>query len=186
MKKQITKPLLKILVAALLTLAVYFLLNSIWRALLNELSENSTLQMLLLSTMVSAAYGFALLLLVKIRRGAGTAELLADYKEREYVSLSDDLKTVWQHERLYICLLGAVILSCLVLNKFDALIIGHKTVSVITLPFLSLCIFSTCFAEALDFLGYFISFGTVSTFYLLFVALYRRKQARIWLKKGTS
>ncbi len=179
MKKQIINSFWKILISALLSMIAYLALYMIWGAILGEV-KNASIQSVLLSTGTSAGYALILMLMTKYRKGVGMDEFLSDYKDRTYISLKDDLNLVWSREKSKIVLLGIIIGSCLILNKFDAIVFGKKIISTITFPFATLCIYSSCFPSIIDFIGYIISFAVISVFYITFVLLYRRKQHKYW------
>lgn len=185
MKKQIMDSLGKILLAALLSLVAYMALYAIWGAILGEV-RNEMLRLILLATVTSVAYAGILVLLTKHRRGVGAEEVLADYRERAYISLSDDLRCVFAREKSRVLLLGGIIGGCLALNKFDALVVGKKTISAITFPFGTMCIYSTCFPSVIDFLGYIISFAVIAVCYITFTLLYRRKQYKYWYERDPT
>jgi hypothetical protein len=48
--------------------------------------------------MTTAAFGFFLLYTSKIKKSIGEDELFSDYKEREYISLTDDFKLILNRE----------------------------------------------------------------------------------------
>ncbi len=183
MRKQIIGNFLKILISALICMAAYLALYTIWGAMLAEV-KNEIIRSILLATLTSAAYAFILMFLTKRRKGVGLDELMNDYKDRSYISLQDDLKLVLLHEKSRIILLGSIIGACLLLNKFDALVFGEKTISAVTFPFATMCIYSTCFSSFLDFIGYIISFAVITSLYTVFVLLYRRKQYKYWNETG--
>lgn len=178
MKQQLKKSFLKILLAAILSMVVYIVLYAIWGAILN-----SIVSLILLSTFSTVVYVLLLFYFVKKRNEVGADEILADYKEIEYLSWKEDFKIVLKREKPILLLVGAVLLACLILNKFDALVFQRKTISLVTFPFMIMCIYSTCFPESIDFLGYFVSYAVIVVLYLLFVLTDRKRQYRRWFEK---
>ncbi len=179
MKEHIGSRFRKILLAALVSMVAYIALYFIWGAILGEVKQE-VLRSVLLATLTSAAYALILMLLTKHRRGVGSGEVLADYQDRSYTSLREDLKLIWPREKATVILLGSIIGACLLLNKFDAIVFGKKVISAITFPFGTMCIYSTCFPSFFDFIGYFVSFAVIAALYITFVLLYRRKQYKYW------
>ena len=51
-----------------------------------------------IALMTTAAFGFFLLYTSKIKKSIGEDELFSDYKEREYISLTDDFKLIFNRE----------------------------------------------------------------------------------------
>ncbi len=178
-KQQLKKSFLKILLAAILSMVVYIVLYAIWGAILNAI-ENSIVSLILLSTFSTVVYVLLLFYFVKKRNEVGADEILADYKEIEYLSWKEDFKIVLKREKPILLLVGAVLLACLILNKFDALVFQRKTISLVTFPFMIMCI---CFPESIDFLGYFVSYAVIVVLYLLFVLTDRKRQYRRWFEK---
>ena len=66
--------------ASLLTLVAYIALYAVWGAILNSM-ENEILQQFLLALMTTAAFGFFLLYISKIRGNVGEDEILDDYRD---------------------------------------------------------------------------------------------------------
>ncbi len=179
--KEIWHVFVKILAASLLCMVAYLALYFIWGALLKEVS-NETVRLILLSACTSAAYAAILFWLVRFRHGVGREEVLADYKTTEYTTIRDDLRTVLTREKPYLIMITAVIMACFVINKGNRLLFDRINTP-ITFPFATMCIFSSCFPAQLDVIGYLLSSICIMVFYVLFVALYRKKQYDIWLRK---
>ncbi len=182
MKKNILRAFLSVTAASLLCMFAYIALNALWRAVLNQI-ENEVVNLTVLCTLTSAVYAAILTYLLKTRRSYGTEEVVADYKGEKYRSLFYDLKFVLRNERLIFIMISAVIFGSMLLNKLDVLIFGQKTVSAITLIWSMMCIYSAIFSAGWDIIGYFIGFAVIIFFYIIFVALHRRKQYRIWVKE---
>ena len=87
------RSLWNITLASVLTMVIYIALSAVWGAILNEL-ENVTLQLFLLSLMTTVAYGIALLWVSKIRKSVGEDEVMADYREQSYTTMTNDLRLV--------------------------------------------------------------------------------------------
>lgn len=179
--KSIWNIFIRILLASLLCMVAYLALYFIWGALLKEVGSE-TLQMLLLSVCTSAAYAGILFFLVRFRGGVGREEVLSDYKTTAYTTVRDDLRLILAREKPYLVMIAAVILACLVINKVNTLVFDRVNTP-LTFPFATMCIFSTCFPSAIDFIGYLLSIVCIIGCYILFVALYRKQQYDIWFKK---
>ncbi len=170
-----------ILLASLLCMVAYLALYAIWGAFLNEV-ENETIRLILVSACTSVAYAAILFYLVRIRRGVGRDELLYDYKNTQYTTLRADLPLILLREKPYLIMIASVILACLLINKVNTQVLGN-TNTPLTFPFATMCIFSSCFPSHLDFIGYLFGMLVIAVCYLLFSALYRKKQYEIWLKQ---
>lgn len=179
MRKHISNAIWKIFISATLNMIAYIALYAIWGALLKEVA-NTTASLILLSTFTSVAFALILMLFTKYRKDVGCDEFMQDYKEQPYISIGKDIKLVLQNEKITIIILSLVIAACLLLNKADTIVFGKKTISVITFPFSTMCIFSSCFPPRINFIGYFINFAVITVFYIAFVLLYRRRQYTYW------
>ena len=84
--------------ASLLTLAAYLVLYAIWGAILNSV-ENETLKLVLLALMTTAAFGFFLLYISKIRGNVGEDEILDDYRDGRTYSFADNLMLNLRREK---------------------------------------------------------------------------------------
>ena len=133
------RSLWNITLAAVVTMVVYIALSAVWGAILNEL-ENVTLQLFLLSLMTTVAYGIALLWVSKIRKSVGEDEVMADYREQSYTTMTNDLRLVLRKEAKTLILMTVVVLMTYILNRFDMLIFGKKMISHITFPYITIFI----------------------------------------------
>lgn len=174
------KTLWNITLASLLTLVAYIALYALWGALLNGV-ENPTVKLFLICLMTTVAFGWILLYTAKIRGSVGEDEVLADYRERAYGSLKDELGLVLRHEAKMLFCIAGIILICFALNTFDSLVFGKKLISLPTFFFLPMYIFGTMFRVAL--IGYVLGALLIGCFYLLFLLLYRRRRYDYWTKK---
>ncbi len=188
MKKKIIRSFLQITVAALLCLVVYIAFSVIWLAFVQEI-ESVVVKNAVTAAGSSVAYSAILLYIAKVRNGVGSDEIEQDYSNGETYSFVNDLKTVFRRERLTVILIGAVILAGLLLMTVDGLLFGKFTLQAIVFPFATMFLFGSCFLgdlAFLSFLGYIINFVLIVVLYILFVALHRKKQYKLFLKKKTE
>ncbi len=165
--------------ASLITLVAYIALFFIWGAILGEV-ENVAIRSFLTALMTSAAFGFVLLYRAKMKRSVGEDEVMADYKDRKYISCMDDFKLFIKREaKLLVCIAG-IVLVCFVLNTVDPLIFGKKTVSAITVFFAPMCLFDTVID--IPFVGYFVSAMVDCCAYIVALVIYRKKIYNYWMK----
>ena len=169
-----------ITLASLITLVAYLLLFFIWGAILGEV-ENATFRLFLTALMTSVAFGFFLLHRFKIKNSVGEDEVVFDYKDRRYISIVDDFKLFIKREIKILIAIACIALACFVLNTFDPLIFGKKTISAITILFAPLCLFDT--VVNIPFIGYLISAVINCAIYIAFLAIYRKKMYDHWIKK---
>ncbi len=181
--RQRIAPFLHITLAAILNMALYLLLSTVWRAILND-TESSAVQLFLYNLavplMTCAGYGLCLCFLTYMRRDRGEDKVLADYRDRAYLSLRDDLRVTLRRERVYLVLIGAVIAACTLLRGLDHLILGEgeKLFTHVTFPYMTMDLFANSFSVTL--LGECVSAVADVFFYLLSVLLYRRRAWRRW------
>jgi hypothetical protein len=173
------RTLWNITLSSILTLVAYIVLYALWGAVLTGI-KNPTLKLLIIAFMTTAAFGFFLLYISKIRKSAGENEVISDYKERAYVSLADDFKLILKREyRTFIAILSIVI-ACFLLNTFDSLIFEKKTISIPTFFFAPMCLFDSIIN--IPFVGYFLSAALDCFVYIFFLLLYRKKKYDYWMK----
>jgi len=174
------KTIWHITLASLMTLVAYIALYIIWGAILSNF-ESQKIAMLILALMTTAAYGYFLLYISKIRKSVGENELIADYKEGQYVSLAEDFKLIIKREaKVFICI-AAITLICFALNTIDSAVFGKKTISFPTFFYASMFLFDAVF-ENIPFLGCFVSAVLDFAAYMLFLLLYRKKRYDYWTK----
>lgn len=173
------RSLWNITLAAVVTMVVYIALSAVWGAILNEL-ENVTLQLFLLSLMTTVAYGIALLWVSKIRKSVGEDEVMADYREQSYTTMTDDLRLVLRKEAKTLILMTVAVLMTYILNRFDMLIFGKKMISHITFPYITMSLFGSLFSVKI--IGYLLSAVLNSVVYLIALVLYRKKKYTYWMK----
>ena len=169
-----------ITLASLITLVAYIGLFFIWGAILNEV-ENETINLLLVAIMTSFAFGFFLLRRIKVKNSECEDEVIKDYDDRKYISVIDDCKLFIKREFKVFIAIGAIVFSCFLLNTFDILIFGGKTISAITVLFAPLCLFETVIN--IPFVGYLVSAIVDCAAYIAFLAIYRKKMYDHWIKK---
>ncbi|MBO5006554.1 MAG: hypothetical protein J6C89_03830 [Clostridia bacterium] len=168
-----------ITLASLMTLVAYIALYVVWAAILTGL-ENPTLSLLLIALMTTVVFGLMLLYTSKIRRSVGEGEVLADYKDRKYLSPVDDLKIIIKRESKTILCIAAIVLVCFALNTFDRLVFEKKTISLPTFFFAPMCLFDSMMD--IPFVGYLLSAALDCFAYIVFLLLYRRKKYDYWMK----
>ena len=169
-----------ITLASLITLVAYIALFFIWGAILSEV-KNQTINLLLVALMTSFVFGFFFLRRIKIKNSEGEDEVINDYKEKKYVTVIDDCKLFVKREVKVFIAIGAIVFGCFVLNTFDVLIFGKKTISAITVLFAPLCLFETTIN--IPFVGYLVSAMVDCVVYIAFLAIYRKKMYDHWIKK---
>ena len=86
-----------ITLSSVLTMVAYIALYAIWGGILSGI-ENLTLRLLIIALMTTAVFGFFLLYTSKIKKSIGEDELFSDYKDEEYISLTDDFKLILNRE----------------------------------------------------------------------------------------
>lgn len=173
------RTLRNITVASLITLIAYIVLNTFWRAILSMV-QNESLKLFLIALLTAVAFDFVLLYVSKIRNGDGERELLSDYGDGAYISLSEDLKLVLRHESRVLAMMVALVLGCFLLNTFDSLVFQKKLISLPTVLFAPMCLFSTW--VEIPFLGYLLSAVADCVGYLGILVFWRKKKYREWIK----
>jgi hypothetical protein len=93
----VKRVLWNITLSSALTMAAYIALYAIWGGILSGI-ENEVLRLTIIALMTTAAFGFFFLYTSKIKKSIGEDELFSDYKEREYISLTDDFKLILNRE----------------------------------------------------------------------------------------
>jgi len=89
--KQKLKPFVTVAVASVVTLAVYLLSSVVLVAIFREI-EDKTLRALINAVIVTAAFGFILLYIAKIRNSAGEDEAISDCGARDGIPLAEELR----------------------------------------------------------------------------------------------
>lgn len=173
------RSLWNITLSSVLTIAAYIALSAVWGAILNEL-ENVTLKLFLVALMTTIAYGVILLWISKVRKSVGEDEVIADYRERAYTSMADDLKLILRREAKTLILMTALVLVTYILNRLDILMFGKKMISHITFPYIAMSLFGALFP--IRILGYLLSVVLNPIVYLLALVLYRKKKYHYWMK----
>ncbi len=185
MKKRIIRSFLKIAVAALLCLVAYIALSVIWLAFVREI-EDDTVKNWVIAVGSAVAYSVILFYIVKVRNDVGADELEQDYANGEAYSFVNDIKIIFRREKLNVIMIGTVIFAEFLLITVDTLLFGKFTLQAIAVPFATMFLCGSCFRgdlAFLSFLGYIINFLIIVSLYILLVALHRRRQYRIFLKK---
>ena len=173
------RTLWNITLSSVITLVAYIALYAIWGAILSGL-ENSTLRLFLIALMTTVAFGFFLLYTSKIRKGIGEDEVVSDYKDEQYTSFTDDFKLILKREsRMLICI-ASIVLICFILNTFDSVVFGKKTISFPTFFFAPMCLFDSMIN--IPFVGYLLSAALDCMAYMIFLLLYRKKKYNYWMK----
>ena len=172
--------LLNITFASIITLVAYIAFYVIWGAILNAL-DDPTLSLLIISLMTTVAFGFFLLYTSKIRKSVGEDEVVSDYKDKQYISFADDFKLVLKREfKMLICIVS-IVLICFILNTFDSVVFGKKTISFPTFLFAPMCLFDSMIN--IPFVGYLLSAILDCLTYMAFLLIYRKKKYDYWMKK---
>ena len=173
------RTLWNITLSSVITLVAYIALYAIWGAILSGL-ENSTLILFLIALMTTVTFGFFLLYTSKIRKGIGEDEVVSDYKDEQYTSFTDDFKLILKREsRMLICI-ASIVLICFILNTFDSVVFGKKTISFPTFFFAPMCLFDSMIN--IPFVGYLLSAALDCMAYMIFLLLYRKKKYNYWMK----
>lgn len=168
-----------ITLASLITLVAYLVLFFIWGAILGEVKD-PTFRLFLTALMTSAAFGFFLLHRVKIKNSVGEDEVMSDYKDRTYISIVDDFKLFIKREMKILIAIAGIALACFVLNTFDPLIFGKKTISAITIFFAPMCLFDTVIN--IPFVGYMVSAIVDCVAYVVCLIIHRKRMYDHWMK----
>ena len=179
MEKIMKRILLNITFASIITLVAYIAFYVIWGAILNAL-DDPTLSLLIISLMTTVAFGFFLLYTSKIRKSVGEDEVVSDYKDRQYISLADDFKLVLKREAKMLICIVSIVLICFILNTFDSVVFGKKTISFPTFFFAPMCLFDAMIN--IPFVGYLLSAILDCLTYMAFLLLYRKKKYDYWMK----
>ena len=172
--------LLNITFASIITLVAYIAFYVIWGAILNAL-DDPTLSLLIISLMTTVAFGFFLLYTSKIRKSVGEDEVVSDYKDKQYISFADDFKLVLKREAKMLICIVSIVLICFILNTFDSVVFGKKTISFPTFLFAPMCLFDSMIS--IPFVGYLLSAILDCLTYMAFLLLYRKKKYDYWMKK---
>ena len=179
MEKIMKRILLNITFASIITLVAYIAFYVIWGAILNAL-DDPTLSLLIISLMTTVAFGFFLLYTSKIRKSVGEDEVVSDYKERQYISFVDDFKLVLKRESKMLICIASIVLICFILNTFDSVVFGKKTISFPTFFFAPMSLFGSLIS--IPFVGYLLSAILDCLTYIAFLLLYRKKKYDYWMK----
>ena len=164
--------------ASLLTLAAYLLFSAFWGLLLSVV-ENALLKRILIGLMTTAAFGFFLVYMTKIRGDVGDREVMADYRDIPYTSLRADGRLVLRREKRQLLTIAVIVFLCFVLNTADSLIFGKKTISFPTFIFVTMCLGG---AEIpIPFLDYAVSILLDGAAYLAILLLWRKRRYRCLL-----
>jgi len=134
--------------------------------------------------MTTIAFGFLLLYISKIKKNLGEDEVFTDYKERKYIPLFDDFKSILKRESKTLICIAVIIFACFALNTFDSLVFQRKVISFPTFFFAPMCLFGTLIN--IPFVGYAISALLDCTVYILFLLIYRRKRYNYWMQSNMS
>ena len=172
--------LLNITFASIITLVAYIAFYVIWGAILNAL-DDPTLSLLIISLMTTLAFGFFLLYTSKIRKSVGEDEVVSDYKDKQYISFADDFKLVLKRESKMLICVVSIVLICFILNTFDSVVFGKKTISFPTLLFAPMCLFDSMIS--IPFVGYLLSAILDCLTYIASLLIYRKKKYDYWMKK---
>ena len=173
------RTLWNIALASMITLVAYLALYAIWGAILSRL-ENPTLILFIIALMTTVAFGFFLVYTSKIRKSIGEDEVVSDYKDRQYISFADDFKLVLKSESKMLICIVSIVLMCFMLNTFDSMVFGKKTISFPTFFFAPMCLFDSMIN--IPFVGYLLSAMLDCLTYIAFLLLYRRKKYNYWMK----
>ena len=180
MEKIMKRILLNIIFASIITLVAYIAFYVIWGAILNAL-DDPTLSLLIISLMTTVAFGFFLLYTSKIRKSVGEDEVVSDYKDKQYISFADDFKLVLKRESKMLICIASIVLICFVLNTFDSVVFGKKTISFPTFLFAPMCLFDSMIS--IPFVGYLLSAILDCLTYIASLLIYRKKKYDYWKKK---
>ena len=180
MEEIMKRTLWNITFASIITLVAYIALYAIWGAILSEL-EYPTLSLLIIALMTTVAFGFFLLYTSKIRKSIGEDEVVSDYKDRQYISFADDFKLILKRESKMLICIASIVLICFILNTFDSVVFGKKTISFTTFLFAPMCLFDSMIN--IPFVGYLLSAILDCLTYIAFLLLYRKKKYDYWMKK---
>ena len=172
--------LLNITFASIITLVAYIAFYVIWGAILNAL-DDPTLSLLIISLMTTVAFGFFLLYTSKIRKSVGEDEVVSDYKDKQYISFADDFKLVLKRESKMLICIASIVLICFILNTFDSVVFGKKTISFPTFLFAPMCLFDSIIS--IPFVGYLLSAILDCLTYIASLLIYRKKKYDYWMKK---
>lgn len=165
--------------ASIITLVAYIALYTFWGAILSEL-ENPVLRLFITSLMTTVAFGFSLVYTSKIRKSIGENEVISDYKDRRYISFVDDFKLLLKREFKMLVFITLIVLICFMLNTFDNVVFGKKTISFPTFLFAPMCLFDSMIN--IPFVGYLLSAILDCLTYIIFLLLYRKKKYNYWMK----
>ena len=180
MEKIMKRILLNITFASIITLVAYIAFYVIWGAILNTL-DDPTLSLLIISLMTTVAFGFFLLYTSKIRKSVGEDEVVSDYKDKQYISFADDFKLVLKRESKMLICIVSIVLICFILNTFDSVVFGKKTISFPTFLFAPMCLFDSMIS--IPFVGYLLSAILDCLTYIASLLIYRKKKYDYWMKK---
>ena len=172
--------LLNITFASIITLVAYIAFYVIWGAILNAL-DDPTLSLLIISLMTTVAFGFFLLYTSKIRKSVGEDEVVSDYKDKQYISFADDFKLILKRESKMLICIVSIVLICFILNTFDSVVFGKKTISFPTFLFAPMCLFDSMIS--IPFVGYLLSAILDCLTYIASLLIYRKKKYDYWIKK---
>lgn len=170
--------ILHVILAALISLAVFCLLSVVIAAVLSGM-ESMLLRNLLLAVLGTVTYAVSLLCLSKVRDGAGADEVFDDYAEEEYASMRRDLRHVLRRERRCVVTMWAIMLLCYLMNLVYMGALGGERVFPVSFAFIVMTVWQNLFADGemnflLNFVGYLISAAIIPSAYLLAVLLHRR------------
>ena len=81
---------------------------------------------------------------------------------------------------MLICIVS-IVLICFILNTFDSVVFGKKTISFPTFLFAPMCLFDSMIS--IPFVGYLLSAILDCLTYMAFLLIYRKKKYDYWMKK---
>ena len=173
------KTLWNITLSSIITLVAYLALYAVWGAVLDGFDDH-TFRLFLIALMTTVAFGAILLYISKIRKSVGEDEVIADYKEKKYISLTDDLKLIVKREAQTLISIAVIVLICFALNTFDSVVFEKKTVSFPTFLFAPMCLFDSIID--IPFVGYALSAVLDCVSYTVFLLFYRKRTYDYWMK----
>ena len=176
-KTFLKKYFVPLLIASSLTLFAYIALYALWGAVLSSV-KSGIIRLVLIALMTEGAFGFLLLLIVKVRHSVGEDEVVSDYKEQKYTTMKNDLKLVYKHEKGMLLSIAAIVGAFFVLNSIDSLI-GVKLFSLPAFFFIPMCLFGT----VAPVIGYVVSILVDCFFYLFLLLIYRKRRYRYWNRR---
>ena len=169
--------------SSIIALVLYIILSNILLGVLRGV-ENQVAKLTIISFITIVLFVIIFFYFFKVTEEACLKEVMKDYKNKAYVSMSDDFKNIIKSEKATFICIAVIVIGCFALNELDALMFEKKTFSIVTFLFYPLCTFSSVFEMVhwFSIFGYLSSLILICLIYICMLLFYRRKKYKQWKK----